>query len=250
MSRGYQHDFSLSYESMNSIEDRQRKAATMLAVLRDAMGDRVAQSDALNLGCSTGIIDEYIAGGVATMTGVDIDEPGIALANSRRVATNLEFRLDDAMQLSFADSCFDIVICSQVYEHVPDPGRMMSEIHRVLRPGGVCYFAATNRWALVEKHHRLPFLSWLPPALANHYMRVMGKGDTYYERHLGYGQLLKLVSRFRMEDWTRKVLEEPQRYAAEYMIRGPLKAAVAKCMFDCFRPIFPGYIWLLWKSRT
>lgn len=250
MTRGYQHDFSLAYESMHSVEDRQRKARTMLAILREVFGNGLAGADALNLGCSTGIIDEFLATHVATMVGVDIDEPAIALASGRRVAQNLEFRLDDAMNLSFADCSFDIVICSQVYEHVPDPSRMMSEICRVLRPGGVCYFAATNRWALVEKHHRLPFLSWLPPKLADVYMRLMGKGDAYYERHLGYWSLRRLVAGFRMEEWTAKVLDSPERYAARYMMGGRFKRLTAQLLFRLLRPLFPGFIWLLWKPRS
>lgn len=249
MTRGYQRDFSLAYESMNSVEDRQRKASTMLAVLREALGDRVADANVLNLGCSTGIIDEYLAGHVATMVGVDIDEPAIALAISRRKAPNVEFHLDDAMHLSFADARFDVVICSQVYEHVPDPQRMMGEIYRVLRPGGVCYFAATNRWALIEKHHRLPFLSWLPSSLADRYIRLFGKGDAYYERHLGYRPLLNLVSEFKVEDCTGKILSAPNRYAADYMFSGRLKPFLARVMFKYLRAIFPGYVWLLWKRE-
>lgn len=248
MTRGYQPDFSLMYESMNSQEGRRKKATTMLAVLGDALGNCLASARVLNLGCSTGIIDEFLAPHVASITGVDIDEPAIKLASSRRSASNIEFRIDDAMQLSVADASFDIVICSQVYEHVPDPQRMMDEIHRVLRPEGVCYFAATNRWAVIEKHHRLPFLSWLPRGLADRYMRVAGRGDAYYERHLGYRSLLDLVSQFRVEDFTGKILAEPNRYAADYMFQNALARVVAKAMFSGVRPLFPGYIWLLWKG--
>lgn len=246
--RGYQPDFSTIYESMHSVEERGRKAATMVAILRESLGDRLAHASVLNLGCSTGLIDEYIAPQVARMTGVDIDEPAIALAKSRRNAPNLDFEIGDAMHLGFVDETFDVVICSQVYEHVPDASRMMTEIRRVLRQGGVCYFAATNKWALIEKHHRLPFLSWLPQRLADRYMRITGKGDSYYERHLGYGSLLALVSGFRLEDCTGKVLTTPGRYEAEYLFGSAWQRRVAGFLFRTLRPIFPGYIWLLWKD--
>ena len=242
MTRGYQPDFSLMYESMNSREGRRKKAATMLAVLGDALGERLASAKVLNLGCSTGIIDEFLACHVGSVIGVDIDEPAIKLANSRRSVPNVEFRIDDAMKLSLADASFDIVICSQVYEHVPDPHRMMDEIHRVLRPGGVCYFAATNRWAVVEKHHRLPFLSWLPSGLADRYMRLAGRGEAYYERHLGYRPLLDLVSQFRIEEFTGRILSAPHRYAADYMFPNALARFAAKLMFTGARSLFPGYI--------
>lgn len=42
----------------------------------------------------------------------------------------------DAANMPFQDSVFDYVICSEVLEHVPDPRRVLAEIHRVLRPGG------------------------------------------------------------------------------------------------------------------
>ncbi|WP_395684302.1 class I SAM-dependent methyltransferase [Dokdonella sp.] len=236
------------YESMHSLDERRRKAATMVAVLREALGPALAQAHALNLGCSTGIIDEYIAGHVRTMTGVDIDEPAIALATSRITAQNLRFQLGDAMNLAFDDGTFDIVVCSQVYEHVPDARRMMMEIRRVLRPGGVCYFAATNRWALIEKHHRLPFLSWLPARVADRYMRWAGKGEAYYERHLGYGALRDLASAFRIEDYTGKVLSDPERYEAAYLFRTRFARVAARSMYGLLRRMFPGYIWLLWKE--
>lgn len=249
MNREYQYDFSNAYESMDSTEGRQQKAATMVLVLREVLGDKLADVRVLNLGCSTGIIDEYLAGHVGSVVGVDIDEPGIALANSRRKAPNVEFRIDDAMSLSFAEASFDVVISSQVYEHVPDAQRMMEEIHRVLRPGGVCYFAATNRLVLVEPHYRLPFLSWLPSAWANRYIRLFKKGDAYYERLLGYRPLLDLVRRFRLQDFTGNLLATPDSYAVGYMFRGP-RLAVAKVLFKYFRWLFPGFIWLLWKQET
>jgi len=221
----------------------------MVKVLEEALGARLAEARVLNLGCSTGIIDELIAEHVLSATGVDIDVAAIDLAKSRPVQPNVTFQVDDAMALSFADAAFDVVVCSQVYEHVPDSSRMMSEINRVLRPGGLCYFAATNRWALVEKHHRLPFLSWLPPSLADRYMRASGKGSAYYERHLGYADLLQLTSEFRLEDYTGKILAEPDRYAAGYLFGGRARTALARTMFRAFRPLFPGYIWLLWKRE-
>ena len=42
----------------------------------------------------------------------------------------------DVTDLNFADASFDVVICNHVLEHVPDDRKAMSELHRVLRPGG------------------------------------------------------------------------------------------------------------------
>lgn len=246
--RGYQLDYSLGNEEMHSLEGRRRKARTMLCVLERTLGSRMQEVRALNLGCSTGIIDETIAPHVRAMTGVDIDEPAVALAKAARVGTNLEFAVEDAMQLSFPEHSFDVVICSQVYEHVPDPHRMMSEIHRVLKPGGMCYFAATNRWSVMEKHYHLPFLSWLPPRLADAYVRLLGKGDAYYERHLGPGPLRALVKQFRQEDWTGRILAAPREFEAEYLFPGRFSRAFARLLYRTVPVLFPGFIWVLWKQ--
>jgi SAM-dependent methyltransferase len=42
----------------------------------------------------------------------------------------------DVTKLCFADACFDVVICNHVLEHVPDDRKALSEIYRVLKPGG------------------------------------------------------------------------------------------------------------------
>lgn len=245
--RDYQFEYSRDNAEMHSVHGRQRKAETMRRVLLEARGGSLLDADVLNLGCSTGIIDEYLAKHVRSMTGVDIDEPAVLLAESRKSAANMQFRVGDAMALSFDDCSFDVVICSQVYEHVPDAERMMSEIRRVLRPGGLCYFAATNRWGVMEKHYHLPFLSWLPGKAANAYLRLSGKGDVYYEKHLGYRGLLDLASAFEIEQWTGRIIDDPERYAASYMFPGRLARTVARSMHANLRPLFPGYIWLLRK---
>lgn len=248
--REYQRDYSLSNPEMHSADGRRRKAETMRLVLGEAMGPRLAHADVLNLGCSTGIIDEHLAGFVRSIVGADIDEPAIRAAESRGLPGNVRFIVADAMDLALPDGCFDVVICSQVYEHVPDSGRMMAEIKRVLRPGGVCYFAATNRWSLIEQHYKLPFLSWLPLPLANVYVRALGRSDAYYERHLGVSGLRRLTEGLFVDDWTGRILGQPELYAAGYLFPGTASRLVARGLFKLAYPFFPGFIWLLWKKPT
>lgn len=247
--RGYQHGYAAINPQMHAEQGRQRKAATMLEVLREALGaDRLAQARLLNLGCSAGIIDAFLAPHVGTVLGIDIDSDAVAAAIRSRAGGNLSFRVADAMALDLADASFDIVICSQVYEHVPDAKRLMAEIERVLAPGGVCYFAATNRWAPIEQHYHLPLLSWLPQRVADGYLRLLRRGDRYYEKHLGYFALRRLAREFRIEDRTGTILADPDRYQAGYLFPGRGKRWLARAWFALLRPLFPGYIWLLWKQ--
>ena len=246
--RGYQYDFSVGNAPMHDVEGRARKALTMVRILDDALGGRFADAEVLNLGCSTGIIDDVLAQHARRVLGIDIDAPGVAAAQAQHRRPNLEFRLMDGMRLELPDASFDVVICSQVYEHVPDPARMLAEIHRVLRPGGVCYFAATNRLRVMEQHYYLPFLSIVPVPLAHWYLRLLRRGTHYHERHLTYWSLRRLVARFAIEDYTRRAVDEPERFGTAYMVGSGLKRSVVRAFARVAYWAFPGYLWVLRKG--
>ncbi|GAB2502217.1 class I SAM-dependent methyltransferase [Lysobacter humi (ex Lee et al. 2017)] len=245
--RGYQFDFSKGNPAMHAADVRTRKARTMIAVLRDAIGsDALCTAKLLNVGCSTGLIDRELARHVAQLTGIDIDREAIELAAARAPA-NARFQVGDAMELDFAPSSFDIVVCSQVYEHVPDPRRMMREIARVLRPGGLCYFAATNRFCVIEQHYRLPFLSIIPVSWAHRYLRLARRGRYYHERHLGIRGLRDLTGAFEVIDYTLKMLREPERFEFGYMMGTGVRRLAIRAFAHAAYPLFPGYVWLLRK---
>jgi SAM-dependent methyltransferase len=101
---------------------------------------------------------------------------------STRVFDGYRFvKVEDAT-LPLPDESFDIVVSNHVMEHVgtvADQVQHFSEIRRVMAPGGAAYVAVPNRWRVIEPHFHLRFLSWLPPRLANRYVRVSGKGEWY-----------------------------------------------------------------------
>ncbi len=81
----------------------------------------------------------------ARVLGVDVAAGDLSAARERlqlhdRLGAHGGSRWDlcaaDARRLPFADGCFDLVICAEVLEHVRDHDRVLSEIARVLRPGG------------------------------------------------------------------------------------------------------------------
>lgn len=248
MDRGYQYGFSDRGTAMFNVEGRQRKAETMVKVLTDCLGGSLDSLSVLNVGGSAGIIDEYLSRYFRFVTGIDIDEKAIEYAQSQFKKENLKFELGDAMDMPYADNSFDVVICSQVYEHVPNAFVLMDEIYRVLRCGGVVYFAAGNRIMLNEPHYNLPFLSLLPRSLSHRYLKLSGKGEYYYEKHFTYWGLKKLVRNFQLIDYTRPILENPNKFGAEYMVSpGSLKQRVSVFLVKYFTWLVPGYIWVLVK---
>jgi SAM-dependent methyltransferase len=248
--RGYQYDFSNFTPSMHDVEGRERKAATMVAVLTDYFDVPLSQLDALDLGASTGIIDNYLADHFHAVTGLDIDDKAIQSASNRFQKGNLVFQVGDALDTKLPSASVDVVICSQVYEHVPDAKAMIDEIFRLLRPGGICYFAAGNRFAWNEPHYNLPLLSAIPRPLAHRYIRLAGKAHHYHELHFSYWGLRRLVRRFEVHDYTGKLIEDPKTYKVEYMIPpGSRKHRIAKAIVRHAYWLVPSYIWLLRKPE-
>ncbi len=105
----------------------------------------------LDVGMGTGLSLE-IYPPHCEITGVDISSHMLAKAQKKaeiRGMTNVEFEVMDAMNLEFEDNTFDHVFTSHVVSVVPDPGRVMSEIKRVCKPGGqiviVNHFKSRNK---------------------------------------------------------------------------------------------------------
>lgn len=93
-------------------------------------GDR-----ALDLGCGNGAFTAALAQAGAEAIGVDVAEE--ALRRARRAHSGISFmlaRVDGPLPLE--DLAFDVVWASEVIEHVGDTARWLSEVIRVLRPGG------------------------------------------------------------------------------------------------------------------
>jgi 2-polyprenyl-3-methyl-5-hydroxy-6-metoxy-1,4-benzoquinol methylase len=251
MTRAYQYDFSDSNDAMFEQRERRKKADTMLAVLADNFRSGPESLTVLTVGCSAGFIEARLAEKVGSVVGIDIDEAAIDFARQTHSRENLSFELGDAMDLRFSADTFDVVVCSQVYEHVPDAEKMMASIYQVLRPGGVCYFAATSRFCVMEQHYFLPFLSVIPVALAHIYLRVAGKGTYYYERHLSYFGLVRICRAFTRIDYTARLVQQPGRFATTYLVdNSKLKSLAARILLAVGYWVFPGYVWLLRKPEV
>ncbi len=93
-------------------------------------GDR-----ALDLGCGTGELSVELARAGARVIGAEVAHS--AVARARAAHPELDFRLVPlAGPLPFADASFTLVWASEVVEHVADTARWLSEVRRVLAPGG------------------------------------------------------------------------------------------------------------------
>ena len=252
MTSDYQYNFTkdpIATPAMYNYSVREIKAGKVVAVLSDYFKD-ISGLRLLDVSSSTGIMAQVFARHFKEVVGIDIDEKAVAFAKQNFLDGNLSYHIMDALHTEFPDGWFDVVVCNQMYEHVPDAWQLMKEVRRILAPGGVCYFGATNRLNLIENHYgRLPFLSWLPKPLAHLYLRILGRAKYYYETHYTYWTLRKLVREFELIDYTVRVVEDPVRFHAEDIVRnGSRQQRLALAILKHAYWFFPGYIWLLKKT--
>jgi SAM-dependent methyltransferase len=239
--------YSESMAKMLDEQGRRKKAAKIVAVVQHALGTGSLEGlRAVDVGCSAGFIADELASAGAATSGVDIDEPGLARARER-FGDRVDFRLARGEDLPFDDGSVDLVVLNHIYEHVVDPEAVVADIHRVLRPGGLLYLGVGHRWQVIEPHHRLPFLSWLPRPAADRYLRLAGKGEHYYERYATPSGLRRLVAAFDVWDYTLPVLADPLAFSADDNVPGWV-ARVPPRVLAAALPLVPTYVWAAFKG--
>ena len=114
-------------------------------------------SRVLDVGCGVGNdLSRFVKAG-ARVTGIDLAEHSIELAKR-----NFEFRelpgkflVMNGEDMELPDASFDVVFCHTVLHFTPDPEKMIAEILRVLRPGGMAILMTVNRNSWLNFLHRL-----------------------------------------------------------------------------------------------
>ena len=110
----------------------------------------------LDAGCGTGIFSAIFArNGAGRVVGIDISPGSLETARGLKEKFNLanvSFERQDMLQLPFADGTFDIVWAWGTVHHTTDPLRAISELARVLRPGGSIFLAVYKRTKLTWIH--------------------------------------------------------------------------------------------------
>lgn len=108
--------------------------------------------DVLDLGCAGGFMAEAMHDRGARVTGIDPAAEAIAAAEAHAAETGRAIRYGVGVgeALPYAANSFDAVVCVDVLEHVADLEKVLSEVARVLRPGGWFLFDTINRNALAR----------------------------------------------------------------------------------------------------
>ena len=112
----------------------------------------------LDVGCGIGKLRRACPADGIEFTGIDVRAASLEIARRNGYARLLQGNLVGA--LPFASESFDVLVCSHVLEHLPNPEHPVSEILRVLRPGGLFLTGVPMSWWWTRwlRIHALPLL--------------------------------------------------------------------------------------------
>lgn len=162
---GYENQSRIRYQLEPYIGD--------LAGFGSAQGKLV-----LEIGVGLGADHQRFAEAGANLHGIDLTERAVEHTRRRLEAFGLSSRIStgDAENLDFPEGHFDVVYSWGVLHHSPDTAKAVSEVHRVLKPGGSARVMIYSKWSIIG------FMLWTRYALLR--MRPFTTLAEIYSRYL------------------------------------------------------------------
>lgn len=108
----------------------------------------LAGKQILDVGCGGGILTESMAVQGARVTGIDMGEAPLAVAELHSLESRVEVeyrRVPVEVLAQEQPTSFTVVTCMEMLEHVPDPASVIDACARLVRPGGWVFFSTLNR---------------------------------------------------------------------------------------------------------
>jgi 2-polyprenyl-6-hydroxyphenyl methylase / 3-demethylubiquinone-9 3-methyltransferase len=148
---------------------------------------------ALDVGCGGGILAEAMAAAGATVTGIDLSDKALAVAQLHQLESGVavDYRLIAAEALAAErPGSFDVVTCMEMLEHVPQPASTVAACAKLAKPGGLVVFATINR----------NLKAYLFAVIGGEYvLRLLPRGTHDYARFIKPSELATFARRAGLE---------------------------------------------------
>jgi demethylmenaquinone methyltransferase/2-methoxy-6-polyprenyl-1,4-benzoquinol methylase len=170
----------------------------------------------LDIGCGTCVLESWLLSGEHRIVGLDLSFPMLRIAQEKRVANSDSLMVGDAQHLPYSDSTFDAILSCYVVKYC-EVGKLVSEIHRVLRPGGMLamYDFSAPRGKFGPLH---AFYVYGALPTAGRLIRLVDKDLAFTFEYL--------PEVIRTRRWDEEVVGEMQSQGFTDVVRTPLSGGV------------------------
>ena len=193
-----------------------RRIELTVDLVREAVSSIKDTPQILDLGCGQGHITEKIRQEVkgVELSGLDYSVSAVEYGNEH--FPQIDFVVGDAYDSPYASGFFDVVVCNNIWEHVPDPLFLLSRIKRTIKPGGYLIVSTPSRYRL---GNLLNIIRGKP----------VGFLSSYHVTEYTVGQVKEQLAYGGFE--VRKILSRP-------ISAGSIKANVVKWIFSQWISLF------------
>lgn len=137
----------------------------------------------LDVGCGDGVLSYLFAKDGATVSGIDYSSLAIAFAKEKTEDFDINFQQASAYELPFEESSFDVVISSDVIEHLEEVSKYLLEIKRVIKDEGIVVISTPIRFTEypLDKEH---VVEWFPDEFKEVILSEFQDVSFYYSHSL------------------------------------------------------------------
>ena len=149
----------------------------------------LAGKTVIDIGCGGGILAESMARKGAHVTGIDLSEKALKVADLHSLESGVQVRYELIAAEDMAEreaGRFDIVTCMEMLEHVPDPAAIVAACAKLVKPGGKVFFSTINRNPKAYLHAILG---------AEYLLRLLPKGTHDYAKFITPAELSQFARR-------------------------------------------------------
>jgi len=147
----------------------------------------------LDVGCGGGILAEAMSAAGASVTGIDVGDKPLKVAQMHLLESGLEVEYRNITVEELANEqprAFDVITCMEMLEHVPDPASAVNACARLVRSGGRCFFSTINR---NPKSYLLAILG------AEYVLNLLPRGTHDYARFITPAELARFCRRAELQ---------------------------------------------------
>jgi len=143
----------------------------------------------LDVGCGGGVFSESMAISGGDVTAIDLAEESLEVAKLHLYESQLKIDYKKQNVEDFANenaNSFDVIVCMEMLEHVPDPQSIVDACAKILKPGG---------WLFLSTINRSPQAMMLGIFVAEHVIGLVPKGTHHYNQLIKPSELTKGIEK-------------------------------------------------------